>query len=59
MEHTIKQNNAINIYEDYFPSSSDDTLIEPHTARTATVFRYGMAWYGIAIFHRTEFILAC
>ena len=39
MEHTIKQNNALNIYEDYFPEPMDNLVTEPHTARTISVFR--------------------
>ena len=40
MEHTIKQNNAINIYEDYFSNAADSVVPEPHTARTVNVFKF-------------------
>ena len=40
MEHCIKQNNAINIYEDYFPDDSSGFVPEPHSARTVNVFKF-------------------
>lgn len=39
VEHCIKQNNAIDIYEDYFPTTSTDFTLEPPSARTVNVFR--------------------
>eukprot|EP00054_Salpingoeca_dolichothecata_P018737 m.115500 g.115500 ORF g.115500 m.115500 type:complete len:584 (+) comp22988_c1_seq3:64-1815(+) len=39
MEHCIKQNNAIDIYEDYFRGQDDVGVVEPPSARTVTVFR--------------------
>jgi hypothetical protein len=40
MEHTIKQNNSINIYEDYFANSAGSVVPEPHSARTVNVYKY-------------------
>lgn len=39
MEHVIKQNNAIDIYEEYFSGVVADHSSEPPSARTLTVFR--------------------
>ena len=39
MEHTIQQNNAIDIYEEYFIDSSLDSSAEPPSAKTINVFR--------------------
>ncbi|XP_077979929.1 dynein intermediate chain 3, ciliary-like [Glandiceps talaboti] len=39
MEHTIKQNNAIDIYEDYFNDLQVEQTEEPPSAKTINVFR--------------------
>jgi dynein intermediate chain 2 len=39
VEHCIKQNNAIDIYEEYFSVESDDSVIEPTYAKTLNVFK--------------------
>ena len=39
MEHLIRQNNAIDIYEEYFSSAVADHSSEQPYARTLTVFR--------------------
>ncbi|EDO40075.1 predicted protein [Nematostella vectensis] len=39
MEHCIKQNNAIDIYEDYFPDLEEDQSCETPSAKTINVFR--------------------
>jgi len=39
MEHCIKQNNAIDIYEEYFAEVEVDTTGEPPSAKTINVFR--------------------
>lgn len=39
MEHTIQQNNAIDIYEEYFGNASLDSSNEPPSAKTINVFR--------------------
>ena len=39
MEHCIKQNNAIDIYEEYFHEVGGDTSGEPPSAKTINVFR--------------------
>lgn len=39
MEHCIKQNNAIDIYEEYFDDISADLSEEPPSAKTINVFR--------------------
>jgi len=40
MEHCIKQNNAIDIYEEYFVNEADETVMEPPSAKTLNVYRY-------------------
>ena len=40
MEHCIKQNNAVNIYEDYFEDMEVDQIEEPPSAKTINVIRY-------------------
>lgn len=40
MEHTIKQNNAVDIYEEYFDDMAEDGSVEPPSAKTINVFRY-------------------
>ena len=40
MEHCIKQNNAIDIYEEYFSEVDVDTSGDPPSAKTINVFRY-------------------
>lgn len=37
----IKENNAVDIYEEYFAGSVVDHTSEPASAKTLTVFRYG------------------
>ena len=39
MEQCIRQNNAIEIYEDYFETIDDSTLCEKPEAKTVHVFR--------------------
>lgn len=39
MEHTIKQNNAVDIYEEYFNDMAEDGCAEPPSAKTINVFR--------------------
>ncbi|BFZ03253.1 hypothetical protein BsWGS_06292 [Bradybaena similaris] len=39
MEHCIKQNNAIDIYEDYFEDTDTEDLSEAASAKTINVFR--------------------
>ncbi|CAL8102283.1 unnamed protein product [Calicophoron daubneyi] len=39
MEHCIKQNNALNIYEDYFDEIEDNTSEEPPSAKTINILR--------------------
>lgn len=39
MLHTIRQNNAIDIYNDYFPEPSATATLEPPSARMVNVFR--------------------
>ena len=40
MEHCIRQNNAIDIYEEYFEDVETDGIEEPPSAKTINVFRY-------------------
>lgn len=40
MEHTIRLNNAIDIYEEYFEDIEVDTVDETPSAKTINVFRY-------------------
>ena len=44
MEHTIQQNNAIDIYEEYFIDSNLDSSSEPPSAKTINVFRYHLSY---------------
>ena len=39
LEHMIRQNNAIDIYEEYFTGDAVDHSGEPPSAKTLTVFR--------------------
>ncbi|KAL7748979.1 hypothetical protein RI367_005628 [Sorochytrium milnesiophthora] len=39
MEHCIKQNNAIDIYEEYFGDNKDDMAAETPSAKTLNVYR--------------------
>jgi len=39
MESCIKQNNAINIYEDYFGDVSTGSSVEPPCGKTINIFR--------------------
>ena len=39
MEHTIRQNNAIDIYEEYFEDIEVDVVDEAPSAKTINVFR--------------------
>ncbi|VDM16983.1 unnamed protein product [Hydatigera taeniaeformis] len=39
VEHCIKQNNALNIYEEYFDDTENDASEEPPSARLVNVFR--------------------
>ena len=40
MEHTIKQNNAIDIYEEYFEDIDTGAVDNTPSAKTINVFRY-------------------
>ena len=40
MEHCIKQNNAIDIYEEYFTHEVEDIVVEAPTAKTLNVYRF-------------------
>ena len=40
MEHFLKQNNAIDIYEEYFNQEESLLTDEPPTARTISILRY-------------------
>ena len=39
MEHCVRQNNAIDIYEEYFDDIDTDMSEEPPSAKTINVFR--------------------
>ncbi len=39
MEHTIQQNNAIDIYETYFQNLEPDVMEEPAYAKTINIYR--------------------
>lgn len=39
MEHTIKQNNAIDIYETYFQNLEPDVVEEAAYAKTLNIYR--------------------
>ncbi|KAJ3337869.1 Dynein intermediate chain 2, axonemal [Kappamyces sp. JEL0680] len=39
MEHTIKQNNAIDIYQEYFPDSGDSASSDAPSAKSLNVYR--------------------
>ncbi|KAI8850615.1 WD40-repeat-containing domain protein [Chytridium lagenaria] len=39
MEHCIKQNNAIDIYEEYFIDMPDSAMVEPPSAKSLNVYR--------------------
>ena len=39
MEHIIRQNNALDIYEDYFADIEVEGTDEPPSAKTINVFR--------------------
>ena len=39
MEHCIRQNNAIDIYEEYFKDIEDNSTDEAPSAKTINVFR--------------------
>lgn len=40
MEHIIRQNNALDIYEDYFADIEVEGTDEPPSAKTINVFRW-------------------
>lgn len=40
MEHCIKQNSAIDIYEEYFVNDVEEGIVEPPSAKTLNVYRY-------------------
>ena len=42
MEHCIKQNNAIDIYQEYFDQVPESDAREGPSAKTINVFRYGL-----------------
>ena len=39
MEHCIKQNNAVNIYEEYFEDSEMTEMEEPPSTKTINVIK--------------------
>ena len=39
MEHCIKQNNAIDIYEEYFTEAHEAGIIEPPNGKSLNVYR--------------------
>jgi dynein intermediate chain 2 len=39
MEHCIKQNNAIDIYEEYFADTPDAVTVDPPSAKSLNVYR--------------------
>jgi dynein intermediate chain 2 len=39
MEHCIKQNNAIDIYEEYFAEGIDNLVVEPPFAKSLNVYK--------------------
>ena len=52
MEHCIRQNNAIDIYEEYFEDVHVDEVNEAPSAKTINVFRY-------ALNHVSEWVNEC
>lgn len=40
MEHCVKQNNALDIYEDYFADVDFEDINEGPSAKTINVFRF-------------------
>lgn len=40
VESRVKQNNSINMFEEYFANQTDDHSAEPPSAKTITIFRY-------------------
>lgn len=40
MEHTIKQNNAIDIYQEYFPDTNETAANDIPSAKSLNIFRY-------------------
>ena len=40
MEHYIKQNNVIDIYEEYFANTNDSFGDDPPSAKTINILRY-------------------
>ena len=49
MEHCIKQNNAIDIYEEYFTKEVEDALVEPPSAKTLNVYRYACYPWNLSL----------
>lgn len=45
MEHYIRQNNALDIYQEYFEEGEEEEVVkesqEPPSAKNINVFRYG------------------
>jgi dynein intermediate chain 2, axonemal len=39
MEHTIKQNNAIDIYQEYFKDTGDDVVTDAPSAKALNVYK--------------------
>lgn len=50
MEHYIKQNNAINIYEEYFNNIKEELYTDPPSAKTLNVYRYECLEFGLKSF---------
>lgn len=42
MEHTIKQNNAIDIYQEYFPEANEVMASEAPSAKSLNVYRFAI-----------------
>lgn len=50
MENCIRQNNAIDIYEDYYGDLSIDRSSDPPAAKTINIFRYCLPSGLVSIF---------
>ena len=40
MEHAIRQNNAIDIFQEYFDDIEEELTVDPPTAKTVNEYRY-------------------
>ena len=59
MEHCIKQNNAIDIYEEYFAKIDIDTSGEPPSAKTINVFRLPIENYLALLTLKCTMTITC